>query len=132
MVFIIDPDDAHSREVSALLTDLGFRTATYRSAEDLLEEEPYRSTNACIISEMNLPGMDGLDLVRTLRERNQAVPVIILTRDTDVSRAVEAFRISVADYLIKPYVERRLVNRVRSALNQAGIKGTSAVAPSRR
>ena len=72
MVFIIDPDDAHSREVSALLTDLGFRTATYRSAEDLLEEEPYRSTNACIISEMNLPGMDGLDLVRTLRERKQA------------------------------------------------------------
>jgi DNA-binding response OmpR family regulator len=73
---------------------------------------------------MNLPGMDGLDLVRTLRERNQALPVIILTRDTNVSRAVEAFRVSVADYLIKPYVERKLVNRVRSALNQAGIPGT--------
>ena len=124
MVFIIDPDEAHSEEVSALLNDLGFCTSTYRSAEAYLDEEPHPPTNACIISEMNLPGMDGLNLVRTLRKRNQSLPVIILTRDTDVSRAVEALRISVADYLIKPYVERKLVNRVRSALNQAGIPGT--------
>ena len=124
MVFIIDPDEAHSQEVSALLTDLGFCTSTFRSAEDFLDDEPYQTTSACIISEMNLPGMDGLDLVRTLRKRNQALPVIILTRDTDVSRAVEALRISVADYLIKPYVERRLVNRVRSLLDQAGIPAT--------
>ena len=124
MVIIIDPDEAHSQKVSALLSDLGFCTSTYRSAEDYLAEEPHQSTNACIISEMNLPGIDGLGLVRTLRKRNQVLPVIILTRDTDVSRAVEALRISVADYLIKPYVERRLVNRVRSALNQASIPGT--------
>ena len=123
MVFIIDPDEAHSQKVSALLNDLGFCTSRYRNAETFLDEEPHAPTNACIISEMNLPGMDGLDLVRTLRKRNQALPVIILTRDTDVSRAVEALRISVADYLIKPYVERRLVNRVRGALNQTGITG---------
>ncbi len=124
MVFIIDPYEAHSQELSALLNDLGLCTTTYRGAEAYLDEEPHQTTNACIISEMNLPGMDGLDLVRTLRKRNQALPVIILTPDTDVSRAVEALRISVADYLIKPYVERRLVNRVRSALNQAGIPAT--------
>jgi two-component system response regulator FixJ len=120
-VFIIDPDEAHRREVALLLNTLGFSTFIYRSAEDFLNEEPHQTTGSCIISEVHLPGMNGLDLVRTLRKRKHAPPIIILTRDSDVSRAVEAFRISVTGYLIKPYVERKLVNTVRGALNQADI-----------
>jgi FixJ family two-component response regulator len=118
VVYIVDPDTEHSLEVSALLNRVGYSTKTYDSAEDLLNTPNDRFTHGCLISEMNLPGMNGLRLLRTLHQRGVWVPVIILTRDTDVSSAVQAFRNSVDGYLTKPYVERELVNKVCGLLQR--------------
>lgn len=118
VIYIVDPDTEHSLGMSALLNRVGYSTMMFNGAEDLLNSLNDRSTHGCIISEIDLPGMSGLRLLRTLHQRRVSVPVIILTRDTDVSSAVQAFHDSVAGYLTKPYVERELVNKVRSLLQR--------------
>ncbi len=116
VIYIVDPDEAHSRVVSALLNRVGYPTEVFESAEALLGGAVKGLNRGCIISEMDLPGMNGLQLLRALQKRKIALPVIILTRDNNVSFAVQAFRDHVADYLVKPFVERDLVNKVRGLL----------------
>lgn len=115
LVFIVDGDESHRHETAALLEKAGYRTRAYASAEKVLEAVD-RERPACVITEVGLPGMNGLDLTRALRSRNCLVPVIVLTDQSDVETAVEALRSSVADYLTRPFVERDLVSRLRSAL----------------
>jgi FixJ family two-component response regulator len=117
-IYIVDPDQKHCETVSALMTRLGYRTTCYRSAEDLLDSLATPALKGCVISEMKLPGMSGLDLFSTLRERHVGLPFIILTSDSDVTRAVSALHRKVADYVVKPVVERDLVTRVREALRK--------------
>lgn len=120
-IAVVDADPGDRRRLASLLERVGFATRTFDRGEALLESlrvgEP-----VCIISEMALPDMDGLDLMRTLRERAVEVPVIILTRRSDIATAVHAMRNSVADYLTKPYVDRDLVNRLRAALARRGAR----------
>ena len=95
---------------------LGFHSLCYSSAEDFLEALPTPALKGCVISEMQLPGMSGLDLYNALRERRVGLPFIILTSDSDVSRAVSALHRKVSDYVVKPVIERDLITRVRDAL----------------
>ena len=118
IVLIVDSDEGCRIEIAGLLEGAGYRTATFAAAEDLLDTVEQLPDRACIISEMNLPGMTGLDLSQHLRERDLSFPVIILTRDSDVATAVNAMRSNVADYLVKPVIERDLINRLRAALAQ--------------
>lgn len=114
-VFIVDEEHAHQAEMSALLERVGFHARLFDSAEELLSALEVQSP-ACIITELKLPGMSGLDLTRSLRERNDFTPIIIVTREGDVASAVAAFRSSVADFVIRPFVERDLVNRLHAVL----------------
>jgi len=123
-VFVIDSDERHRQETVSLLEGVGFRTESYGSGHELLDDLAVRSGKACIISEMDLPDMTGLDLANQLKERGLKVPVIILTRDSDVPTAVAAMRGSVADYLVKPFVERDLVNRLRAVIARHSAPGS--------
>jgi FixJ family two-component response regulator len=115
-IYLVDPDDQHCESVSALMRRLGYRTARFVSAEDMLDALATPALKGCVISEMELPGMSGLDLYSSLRERHVGLPFIILTNDSDVTRAVSALRRKVSDYVVKPVVERDLITRVRDAL----------------
>ena len=115
-IYIVDPDQVHSQTVSSLLGRLGYKTELFSSAEELLDELNEHELDGCIVSEMRLPGISGLELLRSLRNQKMNVPVIILTADSDVSGAVAALRDKASDYLVKPFVERDLVSRVRAAL----------------
>ena len=117
VIFIIDPDETQSLAVSSLLTGLGYRTVTFGNAEDFLDRLD-GSPQGCIIAEMELPGISALQMLRTLQNRRIELPVIIITHDTNVSRVVEAFRLGVADYLNKTFIERTLANRVRAVLDE--------------
>jgi two-component system response regulator FixJ len=103
-------------EIVALLERVGFNIETYDSAEALLEAVDENTSRACVISEMSLPGMSGLELTHSLRARHIELPVIILTTHADVATAVNAIRSSVSDYLMKPFIERDLVNRLRAVI----------------
>lgn len=117
-VLVVDGDARCRDALAALLRRAGYRTRDFDRAEALLDSLGPGDPPDCVISELRLPGMDGLALSRSLRDRALAVPVIILTADTDVGTAVRALRGDVADYLLKPYVDRELVRRLRAALTR--------------
>lgn len=117
-IYIVDPDRTHCDSVMGLLERLGYRTATYPSAEDFLGSLASPALNGCVIAETHLPGMNGMELLAALRQRRIGMPLIILTSDPDVSGAVAALHHKVSDYLLKPVVERDLVTRVRDALRK--------------
>ena len=118
IVEIVDGDARVREQVGRLLQRVGYRTRSYAQAEELLQAIDSNGTveSACVISELELPGMDGLAMLRDLRQRHLDVPVIILTADANVGTAVAAMRSSVADYLTKPFVERDLLRRLESVL----------------
>ena len=114
-VLLVD-SDTHSRAaVADSLHRAGFRTRAYDQAEELLDGLDEVALPACVIAELDLPGMNGIDLSQQLREQ---LPVIILTAAGDVASAVRALRGNVLDYLTKPYVERDLITRLQAALSR--------------
>ncbi len=115
-VLVVDSDPQVCADLTALLERVGYHTRTYGSGEALLQSIKAIPEPACVIAEVELPGMTGLELVSRLRQNNVAAPIMILTRLGDVAVAVRAMRDRVADYLTKPYVERDLVMRLQNAL----------------
>jgi two-component system response regulator FixJ len=115
-VLVVDSDPQVCRDLTALLSRAGYRARAFRSAEAVLDAIADHPDHVCVISEIELPDMTGLDLIARLRQEGNRTPVVILTRLSDVATAVRAMRDSVSDYLVKPYVERDLVNRLRTAL----------------
>jgi FixJ family two-component response regulator len=118
-ILIVDSDRRVCAELAALLARAGYQTRTYHSGEALLEAISAYPNKFCVIAEVELPGMTGLELISSLRKAKIEAPVVILTRLSDVATAVRAMRDNVSDYLVKPYVERDLINRLRTALTRS-------------
>jgi len=118
VIYVIDPDSKQTAELLTLFERTGYEAMSYPSAEEFLATEPDPARVGCVVSEMKLPGADGLELLSALRERNSRLPLIILTDDPDVSRAVTAFHNKVSDYLVKPVIERELIRRIKVALRR--------------
>ena len=121
-VLLVDSDVACLSTVAELLQRVGYRTRSYTRAEELLDHLNEVTLPACVIAEMELPGMNGVELSRCLRDSSQPMPVIILTAASDVPTAVRALRGEVLDYLTKPFVERDLVTRLHNALARHGAR----------
>jgi FixJ family two-component response regulator len=116
-IYIVDPDESHSAKVSSLLTELGYHTSSFVSAEEFLGDLA-EDTKGCIISEIDLPGINGLALLNRLKDREIELPVIFITGHENLSTAVEACRMRVADYLMKPFIPKALVGRLRNILDE--------------
>jgi len=129
VIYIIDPDPAVRAELEALFERTGFDALSYVSAEDFLAAEPNPVRQGCIVSEMKLPGVGGLELLSVLRDRRSRLPLVILTGDPDVGNAVAALHSKVADYLVKPVIERELIKRIKVALRGNDVaRGSKGVA----
>lgn len=118
IIYLVDPDEKHSQKMAALLNRLGYQSHVFNSAEDFLSTMPDLALHGCVISEMRLPGADGLELLKKIKQRRANLPVIILTDDPDISRAVKALRHKASDYMIKPVVDRELANRIQGVLSR--------------
>jgi len=119
-VMVVDSDCQVCASLAALLQRAGYRTRTFRSGEAVLDDLAAFPARACVITEIQLPGINGLELIARLRQANITAPTVVLTALGDVATAVRAMRDSVADYLVKPYVERDLVNRLQLVLSRQG------------
>jgi FixJ family two-component response regulator len=115
-VLVVDGDQQVRSDLTALLSRAGYHARAFNSAGAVLAAIGEHPDHVCVISEIELPDMTGLDLISRLRAENSKAPVVILTRLGDVATAVRAMRDSVSDYLVKPYVERDLINRLKTAL----------------
>jgi FixJ family two-component response regulator len=119
IIYIIDPDEGQRSKLEMLLKRTGYDAVSYPSAEIFLDTEQYSDRLGCVISEMTLPGADGLELLSLLRDRNSHLSLMILTGDPDVGHAVTALHNKVSDYLVKPVIERELIKRIKIALREA-------------
>lgn len=101
-VLVIEDDESVRRAIQRLLTASGVSTATYASAEALLEVGP-AADDRCVVSDFKLPGLSGLELLAELRSRGYTLPLILITAHDSTSVREEAERCGVASFLTKPF-----------------------------
>jgi two-component system, LuxR family, response regulator FixJ len=117
IVHVIDDDEALRESLAFLLRSARIEVQIYASAVAFLDALPGIRLS-CIITDVRMPGMSGLDLLRRLRDLKIDVPVIVITGHGDVPLAVEAMKGGAADFLEKPFDDEILLASVRSALQR--------------
>jgi two-component system, LuxR family, response regulator FixJ len=117
IVHVIDDDEAVRQALAFQLGSAGIDVRTYESAAVFLEVAPEVQTG-CIITDVRMPELSGIDLLRRLRALNLPVPVIVITAHGDIPLAVEAMRLGATDFLEKPFEDEVLLASVRSALDK--------------
>jgi two-component system response regulator FixJ len=116
IVHVIDDDEALRESLIFLLRTAGLEVKSHASATDFLQNLADAGELGCIISDVRMPGMTGLELLRRLHELGIGVPVIVVTGHGDVPLAVDAMKGGAADFLEKPFDDEVLLASVRSAL----------------
>jgi two-component system response regulator FixJ len=114
-VQIIDDDDALRDSLTFLLSSAGIEAKSYESAGAYLND-PQRGAAGCIITDVRMPGMSGIDLLRKLKSDGVSLPVIVMTGHGDVPLAVEAMKLGAFDFIEKPFDDDALLVSVRGAL----------------
>jgi two-component system response regulator FixJ len=117
-VHVIDDDEAVRESIDFLLRAAGLSVRTYDSATSFLEAAP-KIAAGCIITDVRMPGLSGLELLRRLQEMQVGLPVIVITGHGDVPLAVEAMKWGAVDFLEKPFDDDVLLASVRAALNRS-------------
>jgi len=118
LVYIVDDDSGVRNSLSLLLESSGIDNETYESADAFLDHfEPDRI--ACLVADIRMPGMSGLDLQRVLNERDVRIPIIFITGHGDVPMAVTAMKAGAVDFLTKPFRDQDLLDRIETALGRA-------------
>lgn len=118
-VGVIDSDPVARANIRTLLTPMGVDVATFDSAETFLLA-PGGKHLACLIVDLLLPGISGLELLRRLRAAGSDVPVILLADESDVPTAVAAMREGATDFIEKPYVDVAILKQVQKLLRGHG------------
>ncbi len=117
VVHVVDDDAAVRDSLAFTLDTADLRSRTYESAIALLEALPGIEPG-CIVTDVRMPEMSGLDLVRRLKELGTPHPVIVITGHADVPLAIEAMKAGVVDFLEKPFDDEALIAAVKRALEQ--------------
>ena len=117
-VHVIDDDEAVRESIDFLLRAAGLSVRTYESATSFLEAAP-KITAGCIITDVRMPGLSGIELLRRLQEMQIGLPVIVITGHGDVPLAVEAMKCGAVDFLEKPFDDDVLLASVRGALDRS-------------
>ena len=122
LIAVVD-DDASVRSATVdLLASVGFACEAFEAAEDYLQSDAAKRT-ACLILDVRMPGLNGLELQRRLADQGRAVPIIFITSYPNERVRRRAIRAGAICYLSKPYSEEHLLGCIRSALDKSGSKG---------
>lgn len=116
-VHVIDDDADVRQSLAFLLGTAGFAVRLHESALAFLDALP-QIQDGCVVTDIRMPGMDGLELQRRLRAGNIAMPVIVITGHGDVALAVEAMKAGAVDFIEKPFDDEALLSAIRAALGQ--------------
>jgi FixJ family two-component response regulator len=117
IVFVVD-DDASIREaLSSLVESAGFRVETFASAQEFLERKR-PSTPACLVLDVRLPGLNGLELQRKLAPARMRLPIVFITGHGDIPMSVRAMKAGAVEFLPKPFDDEQLLEAVRQAIER--------------
>ena len=115
IVHLVDDDDAVREALTLLLAEAGFTVRSYKSAVDFLAA-PRTLQPGCIVSDIRMPGLDGLELQAKLRAGGSTAPIIFITGHGDVPMAVQALRAGALDFIEKPFDDEHLLGSIKRAL----------------
>jgi two-component system, LuxR family, response regulator FixJ len=117
IIHVIDDDEAVRDSLAFLLGTADFRVKTYESAVQFLENLGVPG-HGCVVTDVRMPGMSGLELVRELNRRAVGLPVVVITGHGDVPLAVEAMRGGVIDFIEKPFADDTILAALKAALER--------------
>jgi FixJ family two-component response regulator len=115
LIAIVDDDQSVREATTSLLRSNGFRAETFASAEEFLES-PIVEKTRCLLLDIAMPGVSGLELQRQLAAEGRRIPIIFITAHDNQEVRAEAMRAGAVDFLPKPFSEEALLNAIRSAL----------------
>ena len=125
LIAVVDDDELLRCALHRLLKASGLTVASFGSAEDFLSSSRLQEI-ACLIADMRMPGMSGLDLQSKLRAEGCAIPIIFITAHGDEKMRLQAMRAGAVGFLSKPFDGAMLIERVRAALQVATRRNDSA------
>jgi FixJ family two-component response regulator len=118
LISIVDDDDSLRNSLDNLIRSVGFRAQGFPSAEAFLSSNQVHDT-ACLILDVRLPGMNGLELQHKIVAENWRPPIIFITSHADGDARARALEAGAVDYLYKPFREEALLNAIDAALNRS-------------
>lgn len=117
MVFVIDDDESMREALHSLIRSVGLRVVTFGSADEFLQSER-PDVPACLILDVRMPGLSGLDLQRDLSEGNIHIPIIFITGHGDIPMSVRAMKAGAVEFLTKPFRDQDLLDAIQQALDR--------------
>ncbi|WP_426610377.1 response regulator FixJ [Bradyrhizobium sp. McL0616] len=117
-VYVIDDDEAMRDSLNFLLDAAGFGVTLFDNAQSFLDALPGLAFG-CVVSDIRMPGLDGIELLKRLKAQHSPFPILIMTGHGDVPLAVEAMKLGAVDFLEKPFEDDRLTTMIESAIRQA-------------
>jgi len=117
VIYVIDDDDAVRQSLEFLLKTAGYAVRGFESAKAFLEILPELKFG-CIITDVRMPEISGIDLLRNVKDHGADIPVIVITGHGDISLAVEAMKLGAVDFLEKPFDDDQLLDALKSTLSR--------------
>jgi FixJ family two-component response regulator len=117
MVFVIDDDESIREALKSLIRSVGLGVETFASAHEFLQSSR-PDVPACLILDVRMPGLSGLDLQRDLAEANIHIPIIFITGHGDIPMSVRAMKAGAVEFLTKPFRDQDLLDAIQQALER--------------
>ncbi|ENY81060.1 response regulator FixJ [Sphingopyxis sp. MC1] len=117
IVYVVDDDDGARGSLEFLLDCASIRVRGFASADAFLKASPPLD-GACVVTDVRMPGISGMELVETLKARGASIPVIMITGHADVPLAIQAMKAGVADFIEKPFDDDIMLGAIQRALTQ--------------
>ena len=116
-VFVVDDDTSVREALRGLLRSAGFAVETFGSAQEFLARPP-SDLPACLVLDVGLPDLSGLDLQQRMAQLNREMPIVFITGHGDVPTSVRAMKAGAIEFLTKPFGERQLLDAIRQAIDR--------------
>jgi FixJ family two-component response regulator len=123
VVFVVDDDASMRHSTECLIRSIGLNAMTFASADQFLKHKR-PDTPACLLLDMRMPGLSGLDLQKELAQAGVDIPIIFITGHGDIPMTVQAMKAGAIEFLTKPYRDQDLIDAVRQGLKRDGVART--------
>jgi FixJ family two-component response regulator len=125
VIFVVDDDPSVRKSLQRLLSVSEFQVETFGSAREFLQSD-HNVTPSCLILDVRLPGLDGLELQKVLAAQGAAPPIVFITGHGDIPMSVQAMKAGAIDFLSKPFSEEALLSAVEQAIDKSRREGALA------
>lgn len=125
-VFLVDDDSSVRKALARLIRAAGYEIQTFASAQEFFQSNPETASVSCLVLDVRMPGLNGLELQKALQAANVAIPIIFITGHGDIPMSVQAMKDGAVDFLPKPIREQALLPAIEQALARAARQRAAA------